>query len=150
MTSSERTLLLWLARGRKVIECGSLIGNSTVPVAQVASKVVSIDKHEGYGPPTLKRFLTNIDAVAHKVDVKVGDVAYFLPGIDADVCLIDLLGTYELTKWCLEHLHPSLTFVAVHDCHRPHCGGVDAAIEASRAVWEPFGQADTLTMLRRI
>lgn len=149
MSPSERTLLKYVARNRRTIEAGALIGRSTLDLASVAQHVISIDRHTGYGPDTLQPYMRNIDSVRSRVTPLIGDVREYLPGIEAETCLIDLLGTYEITKYCLDHLHPSLKFAAIHDTHRPFCSGVDAAIQASLDTWEPIMQADTLTILAR-
>lgn len=149
MTSSERTLLSYIARDRRTIEAGALVGRSTVDLAKVAKHVISIDRHTGYGPDTLRPYLRNIDPFRSRITPIVGDVRDHLPTIDAETCLVDLLGDYPTTKYCLDNLHPNLRFVAIHDTHRALCSGVDAAIQASLDRWEPLMQADTLTILAR-
>jgi len=79
--SEEGELLRALAVGRRVLEIGSYHGRSTIAMAEVAASVVSVDHHkgdEGVGPAdTEASFRANLETfeVAHKVDVRVADVA---------------------------------------------------------------------------
>ena len=61
LSPAESMLLQRVARGRRVVEAGALLGHSTIVLASTAASVVSIDKHEGYGPSTLGAWLRNID-----------------------------------------------------------------------------------------
>lgn len=147
MTPSELVLLRSIARGKRFIECGACIGGSTIPLAEVAGHVVSIDKHKDYGPSTLGLYLANISPYMSRITPIVGDVLEVLPQQVGDVALIDLLGTFELTAQCLELIPASVQVVAVHDVGRPYCSGVDLALRGG--LWTPIAQADTLVVLGR-
>jgi hypothetical protein len=60
LSNSECTLLRRIAAGRRVVEAGALLGFSTVLLASVAASVVSIDRHEDYGPSTWRPYRSNL------------------------------------------------------------------------------------------
>lgn len=147
LSAAERNLLASMARGRRVVEAGALLGGSTVTLAKVATTVVSIDRHEGYSGPTLRPFLANLDrcGVRSRVDVRVGDAAHLLTSVDADVAFVDLTGTYEVTLAALWAVRAPV--VLVHDVDRQRCEGVARAIRMVGGVG--LAQVDTLAVLAR-
>lgn len=135
------------AEGRRVVEAGALLGFSAIHLAQVASTVVSVDRHEGYTAPTLRQFMSNLDrlAVRHLVRPVVGDALLELPSIQADLAFIDLTGTQQITLGAIRAANARL--IAIHDLCRPRCGGVEAAIrEAGLKVVE---HVDSLAICER-
>lgn len=136
-------MLRTLARGKRVVEIGALLGFSTVTMAQVAESVISIDPHDGYPfynpSPTLPIFRHNLDryAVSDKVEVRVSNAQHFFgkarrvgkerakePG-DA-FTFIDCTGFYADTAFCLSHA--PVGTIACHDFGRRGCAGVDQAV----------------------
>jgi predicted O-methyltransferase YrrM len=88
MTDAEIGELVRLAKGKRVIEVGSLYGGSTVALARAADHVVSIDHHRGdawTGPlPTLAQFLEVLEdsGVREKVTAVLDDWRHALPLVD--------------------------------------------------------------------
>lgn len=148
LSAAEDTLLKSIASGQRVVEAGALCGHSTLLLSHSATNVVSIDKHEGYGPSTFNTFMSNIRRHGRgNVSVLVGDATELLPHVYAHVAFIDLTGEYDLTKRALASLPGWVEWVAIHDVGRVHCEGVMKAIRES--VWELVDIADTLGILRR-
>lgn len=145
----EVSQLLHHAQGNRVVECGALLGGSTIHLATAALEVTSLDRHEGYTTPTFKQFMSNLlrFGVAHKVRVKVEDVKNLPTGwLEGDFAFVDLDGTYETTKAALSALK-RVPFIGVHDVQRVRCEGVEQAIvESGRA---PISMVDTLVVLAR-
>lgn len=138
------------ARDRVVVEAGALLGYSTIKMAKVARKVISIDRHSGYSGETERRFRSNLERflVTYQhaaIHVKVGDCFELLPLLSADLTFIDLTGTYEDTLKAL--LMASSRLIAVHDTRRNGCRGVDLAIMNSG--YPTLEQVETLTILKR-
>jgi predicted O-methyltransferase YrrM len=73
LTYKEACILHKLAKGRRVIEFGSLLGFSTIILAQSAELVIAVDPHEGYPKenprPTLSAFRHHLKV--YQVDEKV-------------------------------------------------------------------------------
>lgn len=148
LSSAETRALAAFARDMRVIECGALLGYSTRVLASVASKVVSIDRHEGYGPATLASFMSNLEGHFDKVVPVVADCAALLPFLRADRYFIDLDGTYETTRRVLEALPHYNCGVAVHDFDRQSCSGVKRAILDTPG-YEIDHVVDSLAFIRR-
>lgn len=143
LTDAETDKLKRLAEGKNVLEIGSLLGYSTVILAQVAKHVISIDPHEGYPETapksTLTRYIENINeyGVAHRVTSVVSTWQDALaPGHNLypyELVFIDVTGKYRDTYECLRHFAPewgwSLKTIAVHDCGHPSWPGVDRAVK---------------------
>lgn len=129
LSDGEARALARLADGRRVVEAGALLGASAVVLGSTAASVVSIDKHEGYGPSTLRAYRSNLDRYALRRNVRpiVGDVVDHLPLVPADVAFIDLTGEYALTRVALEST--TARVIALHDLCRVHCDGVERAIK---------------------
>lgn len=154
VTSEEVAVLRTLARGKRVLEVGSLLGASTVAVAQVAKYVVSIDPHEGYPAdnprPTLVPFLENLERyyVRNKVRVCVGTHDQFFPLFEDesfDLVFIDTTGEYDLTRTILEESRRLVEWdgaLAVHDCGHPDWPG---ALDAVKTFTEERDLDFTLT-----
>lgn len=155
MTDYEAQRLAFHARGRRVTECGSLLGFSTVVMARVAQHVLSVDRHDGY--PTLglpndteRVFRNNLDRhnLAGKVEVVVGDYQRAQEYRTPDFAFIDLDGTLATTL-AAARLLPAPR-VAIHDYGRFACGGVAQAVEILRAnSWAVLERAGTLIILER-
>src|SRR3990167_1887021 len=147
LSKREASLLQFHARGRTVVEAGSLLGGSTIYLAEVASRVFSIDRHLSYTVPTLRRFKSNLlrAGIADKVDVIVECALSALPRYPADFGFIDLTGQYRITKLALEAIQAPI--VGVHDVGRAYCSGVSEAIKMTN--FEVIEQVDTLAILRK-
>lgn len=156
LTTSEHKRLQELAAGKVVLEVGSLLGYSTVTLAQVAISVVSVDPHQGYPAddprPTIGPFLQNLDdyRVRELVTVMVGthnDVFRWLRPEAFDMVFIDCTGEFELTldvmKKCQRLLWPKHV-MCVHDCGHPDWPGAMAAV---RAFGEDFELVDRLAVI---
>lgn len=157
ITPAERGRLQELAADNYVLEVGSLLGHSTVAMAQVASHVVSVDPHVGYPAndprPTLIPFLMNLNRydVRDKVTVTVGthrDVLPWLKPKKFDLIFIDTTGEYDLTLDVITSTLPCLTVdgaVCVHDCGHPDWPGAMAAVESLDV---PFELVDRLAVIQ--
>lgn len=128
ISAAEARALREFSRGLRVIECGALLGYSTRLLAEQAASVVSIDRHEGYGPSTLAPYLSNIASVRDIVVPVVADCRRVLPFLTADRYFLDLDGTYATTRAALAAIRESGVLVAVHDFRRQSCEGVSRAI----------------------
>lgn len=128
ISTAESRALRTFSRGMRVIECGALLGYSTLLFAEQAASVVSIDRHEGYGPSTLAPYLSNIAGHRDVIVPVVGDCRQLLPFLTADRYFLDLDGTYATTRAALTAIRDSRTPVAVHDFRRQSCAGVERAI----------------------
>lgn len=142
LSRPETAALQAFVRGRRVIECGALLGYSTLAIAATAAHVVSIDRHEGYGPSTLAPFLSNIDGQRDRIEPVIGDARIVLHEKSVPIYeklfpteryFLDLDGTLETTRAVLAII-PVGRPIAVHDCHRQSCTGVLEAIAAAGCV----------------
>ena len=134
MTPREADMLQQVARGHKVTEIGSLLGYSTIKLAQVAAHVIAIDPHRdypSYNPaPTLKEFLSNLDRlyVTNKVTPVVDIAQNAFPLLHPTyMTFIDATGAYTDTSFCLNHCFSQL--IAVHDYGRRGCEGATKAVD---------------------
>ena len=136
------------ASGKLVVEAGALLGYSTIKLAEVATRVISIDRHKDYTIPTLTRFRSNLDraGIRDKVEIVVECALSALPRYRADFGFIDLTGQCMLTQQALEACQAPI--VGVHDFQRPHCEGVERAIRG--AGFEVVEVIDTLAICRRL
>lgn len=148
LSCREQHALQRLADGRRVVEAGALLGASAVVLASTAVSVVSIDKHEGYGPSTLRAYQSNLDryALRRNITPVIGDAERCMADVLADFAFIDLTGEYELTRKVLAQTSASLA--AIHDLHRTGCDGVERAI--ADAGFRIIGQVDTLAICERV
>jgi len=130
-----------LAKGGVVLEVGALLGASTIKLAQVARRVISIDPHEGYPKdnprPTAQQFLDNLTSydVRDKVTVIMEPLEKVV-GIFSDRCFdfifIDITGEYRDTIRALESLNKTLGYwgvIAVHDMGNPDWPGAQQAVQ---------------------
>lgn len=144
LSRNEVRALQSFTEGLRVVECGALLGFSTLTIADVAASVVSVDRHEGYGPSTLSAFLSNIEGRANIIPVQA-DCIKLLPYLNADRYFIDLDGTYETSLAVLNAVrHGTL---AIHDFNRQRCDGVQKAVFDSG--WHIDYVVDTLAFLNR-
>lgn len=148
-TSVNRAELATLERlsyGRNVLEFGSLLGASTVTMAQRAQSVTAVDRHTGYGPDTWHSFLRNIHRYGVQDRVRPVrasiDLALDISG-RFDIGFIDLMGSRAITAlalWKMAHI----PIVAVHDVTRIHCTADRALLTCGRL---PLEHIDTLVVL---
>lgn len=146
LSPAETTALQHFARGMRMIECGALLGYSTLVMAAVAARVVSVDRHEGYGPSTLRSYMSNIEGAAGRVVPIIADARLALPVLRGDRYFLDLDGTFDTTKAALDAI-PHGRLVAIHDFDRNNCSGVKRAILAAHC--EIDRVVDTLAFVRR-
>jgi hypothetical protein len=151
LSDRETACLQRWARDKRVVEAGALLGYSTIKLAEVATHVVSIDKHEGYTTPTLRRYLTNLEraGVRGKVTPLVGDAPPLLASVrDVDFAFIDLTGKGDLTMTSIMRSHAPI--VGVHDFGRPGCE-VEGVVRLlwSHYRWTILELVDTLVVCRR-
>ena len=146
-----------LARGKIVLEVGSLLGYSTVNLAQVAERVHAVDPHEGYPDhdprPTLQPFIENLNkfGVRDRVKVHIGKAQDILPVFRYDyfdLGFIDVNGGYEDTLYCLKavsYLVRPGGWLAVHDYGRvsPDCSGATRAVEEYEKIYKSNFVVDT-------
>ena len=141
ITAAETEELQELARGCQVLEVGSLLGYSTVVLAQVAHRVFSVDPHGGYPTdhprPTLPAFLQNLEDyhVLDKVVQIIGYDHWVVPSFrdkEFGLVFIDTTGTYNQTldsammAWRV--VAPG-GHLAIHDCGHPEWPGAAAAVQ---------------------
>lgn len=110
LTFREAEELARLAEYKRVLEIGSLLGFSTIVLAQVASVVHSVDPHDGYPEndprPTYTAFEANLRkyGVRNKVVVHADLAERVLPpfkGCYFDFAFVDAMGTYGVTRQCI-------------------------------------------------
>lgn len=148
ISGAEAHALQQLARGRRVVEAGALLGYSALLLSDVAAHVTSIDRHAGYGPSTWAPYRSNLARFARQpVRTIIGDALVWLPHVEADVAFLDLTGGEGLTTRALAALHPSVRVVGVHDLTRQSCPGVARAI--ARSAWRLVEAVGTLGILER-
>lgn len=149
MSDPETRALQLLVDGRRAVEAGALLGYSALAMARTAAKVVSIDRHEGYGPSTYRPYMSNLVRFGDMNQIRPlrADAINVLPGLEADVAFIDLTGTEDVTALALASLHPSIQFAAVHDFGRSSCRGVELALH--RSPWRVVHVVDTLAIARK-
>lgn len=155
LTPRETDLLRQVARGKIVAEAGSLLGYSTVALAQVAHRVISIDPHNGYPTeaprPTFAPFLHNLTrhGVRPRVDVVCGDARIELPKLCPDGVFLDLTGERSLTEECLAAARATgARWIGVHDYQRNGCHGATEAVDyLIRSGRYSVSRADTLVVL---
>lgn len=155
LTARESAALSRMAQGLNVVEAGSLLGYSTVVMAQRARHVVAIDPHDGYpfsAPrPTLPAFLHNLKrhGVRSRVTPIVSAADRVLRRLAADAVFLDLTGAYDVTHRLTRDALRIAPVVAVHDYARGGCHGateaVDYLVRRHRLTVE---RVDTLVILR--
>src|SRR5689334_23021520 len=115
LTELEAKELIAQSDGKRVVEAGALLGFSTIHLAQRATHVISIDRHEGYNDaPTLNLFTRNLHRyrVNNRVQTVQGNVLDHIADYEADFAFIDLTGKYQLTKDVLNRVRARV--VGVH------------------------------------
>lgn len=147
LSKAETRLLKRWARNRWVVEFGSLLGYSTISMAQVAKGVVSIDRHQGYSGQTYDRFRSNVDraGLTHKVVPLIADVMKLRKPIWAEMGFIDLTGGFDITAHSLSKIHAPI--IALHDVCRINCRGAEKAMLQSGL--KVIDSVDTLVVLGR-
>jgi hypothetical protein len=149
LSKREDAVLQHYARDKTVVEAGALLGHSTIQLASVAKRVISIDRHCGYQywpNDTLRMFKRNLEVtgVARKVQWIVGD-CHLLANYRADFAFIDLCGTYANTLAAIRAARAP--HIAVHDYERQSCRGVALAVMASG--YKIVERVDSLIVLQR-
>lgn len=150
ISPAEARLLQRLARDRRVVEAGALLGFSTITMAKVATDVVSIDQHTGYSGDTWRRYRSNLSrfGVNGRVIPIRSKVENYWHFCTSDFAFIDLTGEAYLTEWAIRYAPAPL--IAVHDFERQSCDGVARAVEhVRRSGYMPVERVDTLLVLRR-
>lgn len=147
LSRSETRLLKRWARGRWVVEFGSLLGHSTINMASVAKGVVSIDRHAGYSGETYNRFRSNIEraGLSSKVVPLIMNVMNLRKPIWAEMGFIDLTGGYDITRHSLRKINAPI--IALHDVCRINCRGAERAMLHSGL--KVIDSVDTLVVLGR-
>jgi predicted O-methyltransferase YrrM len=146
MTQAEAEALYELASGKVVLEVGSLLGFSTVVMAQSALEVHTIDPHRGYPAdnprPTLVPFFANLGqyGVLDKVVSHVGTyqqvLTMFKEGV-FDFAFVDLSMTVDETKGAIVLAGFALRregTLAVHDYGHPTWPAATTAVDDLLAV----------------
>lgn len=145
LTPAEAQVLRNEALGRPVLEVGSLLGHSTVVLAQEAVYVVSVDPHEGYPEndprPTLQPFLENLKRynVRDRVVVCVDKYEKVLPCLQRGqfgLVFVDITGKFDDILSCLRMARPLIYnggTLAVHDCGHPDWPGAELAVQVFAA-----------------
>lgn len=154
MTAKETEALQTLCAGRKVLEIGSLLGYSTIAIAQVAREVWAIDPHDGYPlsdpKPTLAGFIDNIErhGVKDKIITIVANAQLVLPTLKGhfDVIFIDITRHAKELIFKANYMEPQ--YIAVHDYGHPVWTGATEAIQAFNELSRcPMTVTDTLAIL---
>ncbi len=119
LSAVEASTLRDLARDQRVLELGAYEGRSTVLMAQVATLVVSVDRHTGItddGPDTLPAFLGNVRHLPN-VAVIVADITQMLPHLYGfDMVYIDSAhDTDSAQRDATLAAAAGATIIAVHD-----------------------------------
>lgn len=133
LTKKEIEILKFLVRDESVLEIGSLLGYSTINMAQVAAHVTSIDPHCGYPfynpSPTLQIFLNNLQMYnIYNVSPIINYAQNVLQSLKNkfQLAFIDCTGFYEDTLFCLEHCAAEI--ICCHDYGRRNCEGVNRSV----------------------
>ena len=148
-TRAECALWQRFCSGREVLELGRYRGRSTIVAAQVARKVVSIDRmSESEADFWLQRY-----GLRHKVWLRVGQFAELIPtsGGPFSACLID--GDHDGRSVAadinsvLSHL-TSGALIGFHDYGDPNHPGVQPTVDraAREHGWKLAGRADFLAV----
>ena len=147
LSPRERAVISAWCRGTSVLELGALLGGSTIAIATVARRVISVDPHAGYRGDTERAFRSNLDraGVAYKADVVVSDFRHLRELPMSERAFIDLTGSHALTEEALRAVQAEI--VLVHDVGRQRCEGVATAIAA--AGYEVLEHVDTIAVCRR-
>src|SRR6266550_1289917 len=134
LTHDELYALWRLAEGRLVYEAGSLLGASTIALAQTARLVVAVDPHDGYPrkdpSPTWELFDRNLRTygVRGKVQPIRATLADAPPKAAYDLAFADLTGEHDVTMDFLMAAR-YVKMVAVHDYGRAGCEGATRAVD---------------------
>ena len=149
LSKRECALLAHYARRRYVTEVGSLLGRSTIAMAETATHVVAIDRHCGYDgwPNDTERQLRRnlcVSGVAKRVLVIKDDYTEMFR-YPADFVFIDLDGSYLTTAYAMNLAQSPL--VAVHDYQRTSCQGVGEAVEDCG--YKVIERADSLIVMEK-
>lgn len=140
VTEAEVAKLVELARGKRVLEVGSLLGFSTVCLSRVAEVVHAVDPHAGYPDhaprPTLLPFLENLERyeVRHKVVPHIGTIQEVGPWLKEeafDLIFIDTSGHYRDTIEAMQATNHLLYdgHMCVHDYDLAGWPGVKQAVD---------------------
>ncbi len=134
LTKAELEMLWHLAADKLVYEAGSLLGASTIALAQTAKIVVAVDPHDGYPrkdpSPTWELFDRNLrmHGVRGKVQPIRATLADAPPKAAYGLAFADLTGEYDITMdFLMAARH--VKWVAVHDYGRAGCEGATRAVD---------------------
>jgi hypothetical protein len=145
LSPREVDCLQAFCRTMRVVEAGALLGYSTLAIAAVAHSVISIDRHRGYGPTTWGAYRSNIEGIPNIIPVRA-DAARVLGAFTADRYFLDLDGTLPTMRAVLDAI-PYHVPVAVHDCCRSGCDGVEEALR--ELDYDVTAHVDSLVIARR-
>lgn len=134
LSRREVDVLRKYGKDQDVTEAGSLLGFSTIKLAEVARRVTSIDRHCGYERQpnsTLRQFKRNLQVagVYGRTVVVVGAANVWLNSFPAAFVFIDLCGTRSGTIEAVRAARAPI--IAVHDFERQNCSGVALAVRDS-------------------
>lgn len=168
ITEPERALLTDLARDKKVLEIGSAYGYTTCFMAQVATEVLAVDPHAGYGamPGSLPAMRQHIAALGiENIEMMIGLSQQVLPifisdGMTFDLVFVDGDHRYASAQFDLAHSWPLVAeggAMAVHDYGEITCPEVVPAVDdwfrdlsnGQAASWSEVNVTDTLWTIRR-
>jgi predicted O-methyltransferase YrrM len=159
MTRAEADELYRLAAGNVVLEVGTLLGFSTIVMAQSALVVHTVDPHYGYPAdnprPTLVKFTENIRDydVADKVVTHVGTyqqvLTLFREGI-FDLAFVDLSMTVDITREAVHLAGLALRregTLAVHDYGHLTWPAATQVVDRLGEIGFPFRVVDSLAVI---
>ncbi len=122
LTEANTTTLRFLATNMRVLEIGTAYGYSTVAMASVAKKVVTIDPHQTH-------------AVEDRVDIKVGTSQEWCPQLELesfDLAFIDGdhtgPGVWHDVKWA-QRLVKKGGYIACHDYGEDTCPEIQPTLD---------------------
>lgn len=156
LTPAETAKLQEVARGKVVYEAGALLGYSTVALAQVAKRVISVDPHTGYPQPnatsTWEQYLYNLEryGVLDRVRPFRADFQVHIPDGTDFIAWGDLTGDGKLMEEFLR-TRGFGSAIVLHDYGRGGCSESTKAIDRYIKAEQPVDVevVDTLIVIRR-
>ncbi len=157
LTRAEAKALYGFAVDKNVLELGSLLGYSTIIMAQSAKKVYAVDPHEGYPVddprPTLDAFLDNLarrgvrDRVVPILCKGQEIASMFAPG-HFGLIFIDITRSAAELIYMAHDLDPEV--IAIHDYGIPVWEGATIAVRNyAKRTGRDFRLVDTLAIFER-